>query len=168
MISGEYFLEGAEVFFDGVPVRVIRIDASQQQLEVFTPPGRDAVSVRVTNTSPRRLPSENTLTYTYIREGTPFTRGDSNGDSEVDISDAVHILGALFLGEGFLDCELASDANGSGFVDLSDAVAILSFLFQGTEGSAGSIPRLRMPISRTRRSWAVPSARGVDPWHWLI
>ena len=43
-----------------------------------------------------------------------FRRGDSNVDSIVDISDAVHVLGFLFLGDPKeLACQDAADADDS-------------------------------------------------------
>jgi hypothetical protein len=62
-----------------------------------------------------------------------FLRGDANLDDALDISDAMTILGALFLGDEPLPCEEVADANDDGNVDLSDPVAILGYLFQGTQ-----------------------------------
>jgi PKD repeat protein len=59
-------------------------------------------------------------------------RGDANGSGEVDISDAVHTLGALFLEAVTLPCEDAADANDDGVIDISDAVSTLGALFLGT------------------------------------
>lgn len=62
----------------------------------------------------------------------PFRRGDSNVDGTVDLSDAIHSLGYLFLGSpADLDCHDASDSNGDGTIDLTDAVYGLAYLFQG-------------------------------------
>jgi hypothetical protein len=69
-------------------------------------------------------------------QGPLFIRGDCNDDGEVDISDAVFSLGALFLGDGDPDCEDACDANDDGTVDISDAIATLGALFLGN----GTIP----------------------------
>ena len=60
-----------------------------------------------------------------------FRRGDSNGDGEVDISDALRTLAVLFLGGGSLDCDAAGDSNNDEAVDISDAIATLSYLFLG-------------------------------------
>jgi hypothetical protein len=55
---------------------------------------------------------------------------DSDGD--LSLTDAVSILGYLFLGEGGEDvCEDAADTNDSGRVDLADAVFLLVHLFAG-------------------------------------
>jgi hypothetical protein len=69
-------------------------------------------------------------------QGVLFIRGDCNTDGEVDISDAVFSLGALFLGDGDLPCGDACDANDDGTVDISDAIATLGVLFLGN----GTIP----------------------------
>ena len=60
-----------------------------------------------------------------------FRRADANGDTEVNITDAVVILDMLFIGGATLDCEDAADSNDDGKVDLSDCVRILKYLFDG-------------------------------------
>jgi len=60
-----------------------------------------------------------------------FVRGDANVDQNVDISDSLSILGALFLGQEVLPCDDAADANDDGEIDISDPVAILDYLFTG-------------------------------------
>lgn len=60
-----------------------------------------------------------------------FIRGDANGDGTTDISDAVAILGDLFLGNSKVPCQQAGDANDDGVLDISDAVYLLAFLFLG-------------------------------------
>lgn len=60
-----------------------------------------------------------------------FVRGDANDDGIVDISDAVRILGWLFLGDAEPGCVAATNTNGDGAADLSDAVYVLTHLFLG-------------------------------------
>jgi probable HAF family extracellular repeat protein len=62
-----------------------------------------------------------------------FTRGDSNADGSTDISDAVVILGDLFLGAPMNDCQDAADVNDDGKVDISDPVRLLGHLFLGSD-----------------------------------
>jgi hypothetical protein len=73
---------------------------------------------------------------------------DVNGDRTLDLSDAVGLLGHLFLGTPSpLPCEgtdlespanlAALDANGDGKVDISDAVNVLNHLFLGGPPPAG-------------------------------
>ncbi|MBI4578305.1 MAG: hypothetical protein HY718_01290, partial [Planctomycetes bacterium] len=59
----------------------------------------------------------------------PFRRGDSNADGAVDISDAVAVIGFLFLAGAEPTCLDAADAEDSGVVDISDAISLLSYLF---------------------------------------
>jgi hypothetical protein len=61
-----------------------------------------------------------------------FVRGDANKDSEVNLSDALGILGYLFLGTKTPACLDSADADDDGIVELTDAVYLLSFLFLGT------------------------------------
>jgi hypothetical protein len=58
-------------------------------------------------------------------------RGDANRDGIRDISDAVFILGCLFLGGECPATDCAADANHDNSRDLSDAVFLLSHLFLG-------------------------------------
>lgn len=63
--------------------------------------------------------------------------GDINGDWKIDLTDAVDLLGYLFLGTPapapvYCDTTTPSgDANGDGRVDLSDAVYLLEHHFRG-------------------------------------
>ena len=68
--------------------------------------------------------------------------GDCNQDGRIDLSDAVCIFGALFLGSprsfpcaGGLGHDLANlallSANGDPRIDLSDGIYLLSYLFLG-------------------------------------
>ena len=61
-----------------------------------------------------------------------FVQSEANGDGALDVSDAVFILGFLFLGNSEPSCLAALDANGDGDIDLSDAVMILGNLFLGS------------------------------------
>lgn len=60
-----------------------------------------------------------------------FRRGDVNEDRKQDLSDAVRILGRLFLGDAPFVCEDSADVNDDGRIDLSDPVALLNHLFLG-------------------------------------
>jgi hypothetical protein len=69
--------------------------------------------------------------FTYQGSSGVFIRGNVNGDSRVDLSDAVSILNYLFAGGTKPACLDAADTNDTGVLDLSDAVFMLNFLFQG-------------------------------------
>jgi hypothetical protein len=60
-----------------------------------------------------------------------FLRGDSNGDTLVNISDPLATLGFLFLDGRRPHCLDAADANDDGSVDMSDPIFTLDFLFRG-------------------------------------
>jgi len=62
-----------------------------------------------------------------------FIRGDSDGDGVTDLSDAVALLGFMFLGEEEIPCRQAGDASDDGLLDISDPIRILTFLFAGGE-----------------------------------
>ncbi len=66
-----------------------------------------------------------------IQLETTFQRGDPNTDGRRDISDALFVLGFLFLGESALVCEKGADANDSGGLDLSDVIYFINYLFLG-------------------------------------
>ena len=60
-----------------------------------------------------------------------FHRGDVNGDSNLDVSDAVGTLEYLFAGSTKPSCLEACDFNNDWTVDISDAVSSLNYLFLG-------------------------------------
>jgi len=76
-----------------------------------------------------------------VRVQRRFVRGDLGGDGTVDISDAIHILGSLFLGQESRPCPDAADGNDDGTVDISDPVWILSNLFLGGADIPPPYPR---------------------------
>lgn len=71
---------------------------------------------------------------------TQFVRGDASGDDNIDIGDAVFILGFLFNAGAAPPCMDAADAGDDGAVNIGDAVYLLTFLF-----SNGPQPPLPYP-----------------------
>jgi opacity protein-like surface antigen len=82
-----------------------------------------------------------TITLNPVVTGSLFQRGDANADGKVDLSDAVSVLGWLFLGGADPKCEESCNADSSDKVDLTDAVFILSFLFLGGKDPAAPFPK---------------------------
>ena len=81
-----------------------------------------------------RSAADNFIIYGYavlIYNGIFFIRGDSNGDSSLDISDAVKTLEILFSSGVGTACEDAIDANDDGLIDIADPVRLLDYLFVG-------------------------------------
>jgi hypothetical protein len=60
-----------------------------------------------------------------------FLRGAVRGEASLNISDGIHLLRYLFLGDAEPRCLDAADADDSGRLDLTDAVRILRYLFLG-------------------------------------
>jgi hypothetical protein len=76
---------------------------------------------------------------TFPTKGELFVRGEANGDGKMDLSDAIYILGFLFLGTPTsLGCREAADVDDNGAIDLSDPVRLLGYIFLG--GAAPSFP----------------------------
>jgi hypothetical protein len=60
-----------------------------------------------------------------------FRRGDVDSSGTLDLTDALRVLGYLFLGSGEPGCLETADADDSGRVELTDALRILNYLFLG-------------------------------------
>ena len=60
-----------------------------------------------------------------------FIRGEINGDTGRNVSDAVHLLLFLFAGGTATDCADAADVDDDGVLSISDAIRLLGFLFLG-------------------------------------
>jgi hypothetical protein len=60
-----------------------------------------------------------------------FIRGDTDGNGRLELTDAVALLGHLFLGAPGPGCPDAADSDDSGTLDLTDAVYSLTFQFLG-------------------------------------
>ena len=69
-----------------------------------------------------------------VRETPPalaFVRGDSNGDGQQDISDALATLGLLFAGENSVPCLEAADVDNDGALNVTDPIYELRHQFLG-------------------------------------
>ncbi|MEZ5358529.1 MAG: C10 family peptidase [Candidatus Zixiibacteriota bacterium] len=60
-----------------------------------------------------------------------YTCGDANGDSSVNVGDAVHIVNYVFRGGPAPEPEAAGDANCDGSCNVGDAVYLISYIFKG-------------------------------------
>jgi hypothetical protein len=77
-------------------------------------------------------------TFEFEVEGGPpvvkLSRGDVDQNGQLQLTDAVQVLGYLFLGTvtKVPECLDAADSDDNGVIQLTDAVRILGFLFLGT------------------------------------
>jgi hypothetical protein len=71
--------------------------------------------------------------------GPPILRGDSNSDGDVNISDPIKSLNALFSGDVAPLCIDAADANDDAEFNITDPLRTLRFLFGGGEPLPGGL-----------------------------
>ncbi len=88
---------------------------------------------------------------------TMFHRGDSDDNGKLELTDAIRILGFLFLGGAVPPCMDAADADDNGKLELTDAVRILGFLFLG-----GAAPAPPGPPSEACAADPTPGDAGED------
>jgi hypothetical protein len=69
-----------------------------------------------------------------------FTRGDTDCDGNVNITDAIVLLNALFLNGPRLCCASAADTNVDARIDLTDGIIIADYLFLGRAGPRPPFP----------------------------
>ena len=70
-----------------------------------------------------------------------FVRGDVDASGQLEVTDAIRVLGLLFLGAPeTVHCQKAADADDSGRLDVSDVIRILTYLFQRGPVPPGPFP----------------------------
>jgi hypothetical protein len=127
---------GAHVEFDpqpeppGLPGAIVSFSLAADPLGT---PLREDTEVEMT----LRISDPDGQSVPLTRFLVPFVRGDANADGTADMSDAVKVLGFLFLGARMNDCLDAADVNDDGVVDISDPVRLLGHLFLGSESPPG-------------------------------
>jgi parallel beta-helix repeat protein len=60
-----------------------------------------------------------------------FMPGDANSDTRIDISDAVYLIGYIFMGEPEPSPQEMGDANCDQTLDISDVVYLVTYIFAG-------------------------------------
>jgi hypothetical protein len=96
-------------------------------LSIALPPG--SYTILVNAFAPDEIGSYD-LIVDLLSPEARFVRGDANADVQVDISDAVTTLLALFTGGAVLPCLDAADTDDSGAIDVTDPIVLLNFLFR--------------------------------------
>ncbi len=71
--------------------------------------------------------AEQPLTLTVVR---PYVCGDANGDEDINISDAVHLIAYIFKSGPAPDPLEAGDADCNGAVNVADAVYLVNYIFK--------------------------------------
>jgi len=95
------------------------------------------IAIRHLGGTAGRLPVTAEVEPVYVAHGAlrvqdePTWRGDANFDGALDLSDALAILGELFLAAEPVACPAAADFDADGRRNVSDVVGILAVLFRG-------------------------------------
>ncbi len=127
MPPGLRVIDGIRVTLDGAALQSLPATATRVPFPGLTE-GTHTVRVQTLWGPWESAASECALFVEPPSDDVPFIRADSNGDGQVDISDAVRTLGYLFAGKTST-CLAAMDSNGEGKVDISDAIFTLGYLF---------------------------------------
>ncbi|MBT5736939.1 MAG: hypothetical protein HOI29_00020 [Planctomycetes bacterium] len=69
-----------------------------------------------------------------------FIRGEINGDTSINIADAMFLLSQLFSGGPEGSCADANDVNDDGSVNLGDPITLLAYLFSGGVNPSNPFP----------------------------
>jgi hypothetical protein len=86
-----------------------------------------------------------------------FVRGDVDASGQINITDAIFLLGYLFQGTATPPCIDAADVDdlGAGAANITDAIFLLGWLFQGTDKPPAPAP--------AQAAYEVPGDCGPDP-----
>ncbi len=69
--------------------------------------------------------------FTYLSETGSFRRGDCDADGDRNVTDAIALLGFLFLGRAAPGCLEACNGDDDASLSVSDAIFVLNHLFGG-------------------------------------
>jgi hypothetical protein len=65
---------------------------------------------------------------------THFVRGDVDANGGIEVTDAIRVLGFLFLGSPqSFECSDAADVDDNEAIEITDAIRVLGWLFLGSE-----------------------------------
>jgi hypothetical protein len=121
------FPDGIRVLRGGAEIAVLPGNATEY-LD-HPGPGRHTYAVEGICSGVRAASDECTA---VVDDRPAFRRGYVNIDARFDISDAIALLGYLFLGNPrTLPCLAAADTDANGRLEITDAVIILQYLFLG-------------------------------------
>ena len=139
--NGSVGVDRVRVAVNDTPFRVLELLSNEQKTIDLAPALRDDDTNTVEIVAEAASMGSALLLLSDIPNGTPpthgtFVRGDANDDGNVDLSDAVCLLGYLFLGTCSIRCMDSADVNDRAVIaaqpiDISDAVFLLAGLFLG-------------------------------------
>jgi hypothetical protein len=138
-VLGTDFHNGVRVFFGAVESTLVAYNENgptPDRIVARVPPGAGTVDVAARNADNK---TSNTLPFTYSVAPPTFIRGDANGDTVIDLSDAVRVLLHLFSGVP-VDCEDALDVDDNELLDITDSIRILHYVFQSGAAPAAPFP----------------------------
>jgi hypothetical protein len=137
-VTGENFNRGTLAVKVGGVTAAFTLRADDTTLDVTAPAGSPGwAALEICNSDGCDTEANG---FHYVA-GTSFVRGDSNGDGELDLSDAIGILGDLFLGSPAIAlCRDSLDADDSGELDITDAIKVLNHLFLGASPPSAPYP----------------------------
>ncbi len=69
--------------------------------------------------------------FTYVPDAPSFRRGDCDADGDTNVTDAIALLGFLFLGRPPPGCQEACNGDDDASLSVSDAIFVLNHLFGG-------------------------------------
>ncbi len=128
-------LGGAVVLPAVATIGVVTVDPEPEDLRyepsLTLPNSARSVDTVLTVGSGNHYPCTATLRAPEPPPPERFRRGDANGDTAVNIADALRILIYLFGDGAAFPCDDASDSNDDGQINISDGVTILNKLFGG-------------------------------------
>jgi hypothetical protein len=126
--------ESLKVLRDGAELAPLAVDATSY-VDTNVPAGEHTYQIAAKSGADEGGPS------CQVRLGGKiFHRGDSDNNGQLQLTDAVRILGYLFLGQVAPTCFDAADADGNNQLQLTDAVRILGYLFLGQAPPAAPGP----------------------------
>lgn len=144
---------GLELTPDGVHLFVT--DFFAQQVRIVDVATSTVVAVVATGSQPNSvamlggrawITNQGEASITVVGLLGSYLRGDSNGDDNVDLADAIHILNYLF-GGGPLDCEDRADANDDGALTIADPIRLFGYLFAADPPPAYPFPLVGVDLT---------------------
>ncbi|MBN1442707.1 MAG: hypothetical protein JXA90_08360 [Planctomycetes bacterium] len=134
--------EQIDIYRDG-RIIVILPGTSTMFVDLYVEPGEHTYEVRgrIRTGASLRI-AEVCTVEPPVAEEPLFRRGDADGNSRVEITDAVRILSYLYLGGPGPECPDAADADDNGRIEITDPIRILGYLYLGSAAPPAPGPNI--------------------------